>query len=143
LDEQIAQDAKIFADYQPSEPAIGHPDGSVSCPEARALEVFFHDCPHDLGVAAAAHLRRQHWRHTQETTPVTQWPDLPSAYVLCRGDRAINPEWSRRVARQRLGVEPLELEGGHSPFLARPAELAELLVAEILPGTGAGRRSSA
>lgn len=128
FDQQAARDPAIFADYRPRVPAIAHPDGSASCPEARALEVFFHDCPRALGVEAAAHLRRQHWRHTQEVTPLARWPDVRAAYVLCRDDRAVNPAWSRRAAAQRLGVEPLELDGGHSPFLARLAELADLLL---------------
>jgi hypothetical protein len=42
----------------------------------------------------------------------------------------IAPAWSRRVARERLGVESVELPGGHSPFLSRPAELAAALVSE-------------
>jgi pimeloyl-ACP methyl ester carboxylesterase len=47
--------------------------------------------------------------------------------ILCRDDYAIAPAWSRRIARERFGVEALELPGGHSPFLSRPAELAALL----------------
>lgn len=35
--------------------------------------------------------------------------------------------WSRRIAREVLGVEPLELDAGHSPFLSAPAALAEML----------------
>ncbi len=128
FDEQAQRDPAVFSHYRARAEAVGHPDGSASCSEARALEVFYHDCPLELGIKAAAHLRRQHWRHTQETTPVTRWPDVRADYVLCRADRAVNPDWSRRVARQRLGIEPLEMDGGHSPFLARPTELAELLV---------------
>ena len=65
------------------------------------------------------------------------WPDPSAAKrcfyhdcssVLCRDERCIRPDWSRRVSRELLGVEPLELGGGHSPFVSRPAELAELLV---------------
>jgi hypothetical protein len=55
--------------------------------------------------------------------------------VLCRDDRAVNPVWSRQSPQQRLGVEPKELGGGHSLFLARPAELAALLVAGDEPRT--------
>lgn len=127
FDDQARRDSSIFSPYRAKADAVGYPDGSASCPEARALEVFYHDCPRELGVAAAAHLRRQHWRHTQETTPLARWPDVPAHYVVCAADRAVNPTWSRRAARERLGVEPLELDGGHSPFLARPAELAGLL----------------
>jgi pimeloyl-ACP methyl ester carboxylesterase len=47
--------------------------------------------------------------------------------VVCREDRAIAVDWARRAARERLGVEPIELPGGHSPFLSRPGELAALL----------------
>lgn len=62
-----------------------------------------------------------------EITPLTGWPDVPSAYILCRGDRAFNPDWARAAARERLGVEALEIDGGHSPFLTRPMELAALI----------------
>jgi hypothetical protein len=34
---------------------------------------------------------------------------------------------SREIIR-RLGVDPLAIDGSHSPFLSRPAELAALLV---------------
>jgi pimeloyl-ACP methyl ester carboxylesterase len=49
------------------------------------------------------------------------------AYIVCAQDAVIRPEWQRRVARDVLGVEPLELEAGHSPMLERPRELAALL----------------
>ena len=40
----------------------------------------------------------------------------------------MDPGWSRRSARTRLGVEPIELPGSHSPMLSRPELLAETLV---------------
>ena len=42
-------------------------------------------------------------------------------------DRAIRPDWQAQMAREVLGVEPLELDAGHSPFLTHPVELADLL----------------
>ena len=57
------------------------------------------------------------------------WPAVPSASVIARDDRSIAVPWSRRAARERLGVEPVELDGGHSPFMSRPAELADVLTA--------------
>lgn len=62
-----------------------------------------------------------------EPCPLAGWPDAERTYVLCREDRAVSPAWSRRAAWERLGVEPLELPGSHSPFLSRPAALAALL----------------
>ena len=61
--------------------------------------------------------------------PLTSWPGAPAEYILCAGDRVFAPGWSRRVAAQRLGVTARELPGGHSPFLARPALLADELLA--------------
>jgi hypothetical protein len=42
-------------------------------------------------------------------------------------DAAITIEFSRTVTRPRLGEDPAEIPGAHSPFLARPGELAMLL----------------
>ena len=44
-------------------------------------------------------------------------------------DRAVGPQWSRRVAKDRLGADLIELAGSHSPFYSRPVELAEVLAA--------------
>ena len=52
---------------------------------------------------------------------------MPCRSIVCRDDRALNPEWARTAARARLGVDAVELDGGHSPFLTRPAELARLI----------------
>jgi hypothetical protein len=48
-------------------------------------------------------------------------------YVVCTQDAVIRPDWQRHLARDVLGVEPLELDAGHSPVLERPRELAALL----------------
>jgi pimeloyl-ACP methyl ester carboxylesterase len=92
-----------------------------------ATELFFHDAPPDIAAWAVQRLRPQSYRIMSEVTPLTAWPEVPSAYVVCRDDRALNPEWGRQAARDRLGVEALEIDGAHSPFLTRPAELARLL----------------
>jgi pimeloyl-ACP methyl ester carboxylesterase len=51
----------------------------------------------------------------------------PRAYVVCARDEAIRADWQRRVARDLLGVEPVELDAGHSPMLTHPRELADIL----------------
>ena len=47
--------------------------------------------------------------------------------ILGTEDRLVNPDWSRRVARERLGVEPVELPTGHFPMITHPELLAERL----------------
>jgi len=44
-----------------------------------------------------------------------------------------------RVARERLGITPDEIDGGHTPALSRPKELAERLEAYAAePSVNAG-----
>ena len=62
-----------------------------------------------------------------EVTPLQAWPNVPSGYIVCTEDRTAAPAWARRAARERLGVEPIELPGGHCPFLSRPERLAAVL----------------
>ena len=49
------------------------------------------------------------------------------ASIVCARDAVIRPDWQRRIAQEVLGVEPLELDAGHSPMLECPRELAVLL----------------
>lgn len=104
--------------------------GGVSAwPVDAAIDAFFHDCRPEDAAWAASRLRPQSWAALADRCPVDAWPDIPATYVLCRADRVVNPAWSRRAARDGLDVEPVELDGGHSPFLSRPAELADVLLA--------------
>jgi len=49
--------------------------------------------------------------------------------LLSREDRLVPPAYLCRVARERLGITPDEIDGGHTPALSRPKELAERLQA--------------
>jgi hypothetical protein len=125
--DDVAAEQPAFGHYLSSTPAVGHPDGSASCPEERAMELFYHDCSSDLACWAAPRLRRQHWRVSQEKTPLAAFPAVPVTSIICTQDRVLDPAWSRVAAKSVLGVQPIELSGGHSPFLAQPARLAEVL----------------
>ena len=92
-----------------------------------ATELFFHDAQPEVAAWAVQQMRPQSYLVMNEPSPLTAWPDAPSAYIVCRDDRAFNPDWGRQAARDRLGVQAVELDGGHSPFLTRPAELARVL----------------
>jgi pimeloyl-ACP methyl ester carboxylesterase len=92
-------------------------------------DFFYHDCPPQDAARATAQLRQQGMLPLREQTPLTTWPSVPAEYILCREDRVISPAWSRHVVPQRLAVKAREFPGGHSPFLARPAALADELLA--------------
>ncbi len=93
-----------------------------------AVELFYHDASERLASWAVPQLRPQGYRIMREPTPLRTWPEVPTTYLLCREDRAVDAGWARSVAHERLRTEAIELEGGHSPFLTRPAELASALV---------------
>jgi pimeloyl-ACP methyl ester carboxylesterase len=94
----------------------------------QALHYLFHDCDPTMAEAAIRHLRPQaSSRVATEAPPIEKWPAVPSQSIVCTADRTINPEWSRKASRTLLGVEPLEIPGGHCPFLSRPELLAREL----------------
>lgn len=92
-----------------------------------ARELFFSDVPEDVATWAFEQLRPQCYDIFDEVTPLEAWPDVPASVIACSDDRSFNPAWFRTAAKERLGIEAVEIPGGHSPFLSRPAELATLL----------------
>ena len=90
-------------------------------------DVFYHDVPPQLAAAAQRHERSETARALREPWPLDAWPDTPTRYLLCRDDRMFTPAWARRHARERLGIEADEIDGGHYVALCRPRELAERL----------------
>lgn len=52
----------------------------------------------------------------------------PSVVVIARDDELFDPSSERAAARERLGVEPIEIPGGHFPMAEDPEALAALLV---------------
>lgn len=63
--------------------------------------------------------------------PLESWPDVPTRFLLCRDDRLFPADWMRRVVKERLGITPDEIDGGHCVALSRPRELADRLVAYL------------
>ena len=57
-------------------------------------------------------------------------PDVPTRSIHFEEDRIGAPDYSRRAARELLGVEAIELPGGHAPMASRPEALAKLLTAQ-------------
>jgi pimeloyl-ACP methyl ester carboxylesterase len=94
-------------------------------------DVFYHDVPPDLATEARQRERDDAARALREPWPLAAWPDTPTRYLLCRDDRMFPAAWARRHARDRLGIEPDEIDGGHYVALSRPLELAQRLAAYV------------
>jgi pimeloyl-ACP methyl ester carboxylesterase len=91
------------------------------------LAVFYHDVPPDLAAQAMARGRSQSSTPGKEPWPLPTWPDVSTRFLLCRNDRLFPAPWLRRVVRDRLGITPDEIDGGHCPALSRPREVADRL----------------
>jgi pimeloyl-ACP methyl ester carboxylesterase len=93
------------------------------------IALLYQDVPPELASEALRRGRAQSEARMGEPFPLEAWPDVPTRVVLCRDDRLFPPGFVRRVARERLGITPYEMDGGHTPALSHPRELADRLEA--------------
>jgi pimeloyl-ACP methyl ester carboxylesterase len=99
--------------------------GRESLAPDAAKAVWFHDCTAADAAWAVRRLRPQSRRPLLEPSPLDRWPDVPVTVVLGRDERCVNLDWAVPAATARgNGEPPIVIDGGHSPFLARPADLA-------------------
>lgn len=92
-----------------------------------AREFMYADCDDTAADGAIARLRPQAQSPYSVPCPLENYPDVTTTYIVCSDDQLVNPDWSREFAPSRLGAELIELPGSHSPFMSRPAVLAEVL----------------
>jgi pimeloyl-ACP methyl ester carboxylesterase len=59
--------------------------------------------------------------------PLAGHPDIPTVLIYAADDEIFEPAWERFMARELLGVDPIEIPGGHFPMIEDPAALADLL----------------
>jgi pimeloyl-ACP methyl ester carboxylesterase len=91
---------------------------------------FFDDVPADVTAATMARgERRQSQTPFMQPSLLPAWPDVPTKFLLCRDDHFFPAEFMRRVVRDRLGITPDEMDGGHLPALGHPSELVDRLEA--------------
>ena len=126
----------LIAPFEAQDPAaigigahlVAVPGGTV-VPPAAALEIFYHDCPPEAALAAAARL--------------TPWPEsvrapkprltgrfgrVRRAYVECLADRSVVLPVQREMQRRVPGATTASLPCGHAPMLAMPDVLAHTLL---------------
>ena len=100
---------------------------SVWVDDEFALSSMYADCDRAVALQAYARLRPQAAGVYEGEYPLAERPEGGSTYIVGTEDRAVSPEWGRRVAPERLGVEATEFRSSHSPMLSRPSDLANLL----------------
>jgi pimeloyl-ACP methyl ester carboxylesterase len=97
------------------------------------IALFYQDVPPKLSAEAMRRSRTQSEARLGEPSPLRRWPDVPTRVLLCRDDHLLPAGFVRRVAQERLGITPDEIEGGHTPALSRPKDLADRLDAYAGP----------
>lgn len=104
-------------------------DGSAFYFERQgAVMAFYNDCDEDMVDWAFSRLVPEPFAPLGVPVSVpTFWAaDLPRSFIMGTIDASCPPALAKSEST-RLGVDPLVIESGHSPFLSRPAELARLL----------------
>jgi pimeloyl-ACP methyl ester carboxylesterase len=104
--------------------------GRMECCDFQAVrDFFYHDCDEASARWAYARLSPAPVEFLLEPIQLRRFwnADLPRSYIVCRQDRAAPPSLSGEFIR-RLGVEPLEIDASHSPFLSVPHIAAQRLV---------------
>jgi pimeloyl-ACP methyl ester carboxylesterase len=94
--------------------------------DAVAATFLFHDCD-QATLEWALGTRRLFLPRAVYNERVSLAAEIPSTYVVATEDRTIRPEWQRRMASERLGVDPIEIASGHCPNVSQPDRLAEIL----------------
>jgi pimeloyl-ACP methyl ester carboxylesterase len=106
-----------------------HDDGTSTLDPALAPDLLYGDCAADDIERALGLLRPQHDATVTAAPGVAAWRERPTTYVVCGADQAVPPSHQRVMAARIPDVAIVEWpDASHSPFMARPAEVADLLV---------------
>lgn len=90
--------------------------------------MYFHDVSPEVQEEAFGGVEpQQSWTPMTQAWPLDAWPDVPTQVLVGREDRLFPAGFQRRIARERLGIEPDELDGGHLLALSNPGGLVDRL----------------
>ena len=89
---------------------------------------FLHDVPPDVAVAGEPYQRPEAAAVFGSVCDFAAWPAIPIRVVAGADDRFFPAAFQRRVAGERLGLEPDVLPGGHLIALSQPGALAAYLL---------------
>ena len=101
------------------------PDGTIAWEPEAAMRVMYPRLEPETARSLASRLRPM--AMPGDDYPLPRHPDVPTALLYAANDEFFQPEWERFMARELLGVEPIELPGGHFPMAEDPAGLADVL----------------
>ena len=100
-------------------------DGTISVAEEARVAAFYADCDPAAATESASRLRPMQAAPFTATVTATAWRTVPSTYVVCTRDQAMDAETQRHFAARC--TDSVTFDSGHSPFLSMPVALAEVI----------------
>ena len=88
---------------------------------------FFNGVPDDLADEALLHERDQQGIWLSEPWPGHLPLPIPTGAILCLDDNFFPADFMRRQVRDRLGIDPIEIPGGHYAAISEPVAVATAL----------------
>ena len=92
---------------------------------------FLHDVPPEVIAAGESQQREEVDAVFESPCEFDAWPDIRIHVVAGGDDRFFPAEFQRRVAIERLGLEPEVIPGGHLAALSQPEVVADLLLRDL------------
>lgn len=90
---------------------------------------LFHDCDYETLRWALETTELLNLRSVYAEPPTPLPPGVESVAIVPRHDRTLRPSWMRQAATVQLGVEPVEVDGGHCPYVSHPEAVAAAITA--------------
>lgn len=101
------------------------PDGASAWDREVALEAMYGRLSRAAAADLAGSLRPA--APPPDEFPLASYPAVATALIYAKEDEFFEPEWERLMATEVLGIEPIEIPGGHFPMAEDPEALAEIL----------------
>jgi pimeloyl-ACP methyl ester carboxylesterase len=100
-------------------------DGTSAWDPETAINAMYPRLGPDAARALAQRLRPM--APAPDEFPLGEHPDIRTVLIYATEDELFEPTWQRFMARELLGVEPIELPTGHFPMIEDPDALGDLL----------------
>ena len=101
------------------------PDGTSAWDPETAIVALYGRLPPETARELAWKLRPM--AQPPGEFPLPGHPGVPTVLIYAADDEIFEPAWERFMAHELLGIEPIEIPGGHFPMAEDPEALAALL----------------